>query len=256
MNYDELIEAIESFAPLDDYVEIDSSGIQLKTGSGEFRRILVCLEINDDVIDEAVRENADMIVTHHPMLFYPVKNICDSDVPGRYIIKLIEHGISVYSSHLPFDFCPTGNNAYLAKLLGLEMDPVAAGIHSASGSFREPVSLDEACRITEKALDLPEGYLRVVDGGKAELKRVGLCTGAGGDMIDEALGNGCDLYVTGDLKLHEAQYAKAMGISVIDAGHYGTEKIFAENFAAQLREVLGDRADVIEAVSDTNPYTL
>ena len=67
--YEELIEAIESFAPIDDYVDIDSSGIQVKTGNGVFERILVCLEINDDVIDEAVEAGADMIITHHPLIF-------------------------------------------------------------------------------------------------------------------------------------------------------------------------------------------
>ena len=251
IGYDELIQAIESFAPLDEYVDIDSSGIQVRTGNGVFERILVCLEINDDVIDEAIEEGADMIVTHHPLIFYPLSSVEAGDVPGRYLIRLIESGISVYSSHLPFDFCETGNNAYLAQLLGLEDD-----VHGKRGHFAEPVSLEHACRIVEDALDLPGGYIRVVDGGKERIRKVGFCTGAGGDLIREAIAGGCDLFITGDLKLHEAQYAKAMGISVIDAGHYGTEKIFTENFARQLRDKLGDEAQVIEAKADTNPYTL
>lgn len=248
--YKELIEAIESFAPIDDYADIDSSGIQVRTGNGVFERILVCLEINDDVIDEAVETGADMIITHHPLIFNPLSSVCSDDVPGRYIIRLVENGISVYSSHLPFDFCETGNNAYLAKLLGL------VDADTKCGYFPEPVSLEKACRITEKALDLPGGYIRVVDGGRESIHKVGFCTGAGGDMIRDALKDGCDLFITGDLKLHEAQYAKAMGISVIDAGHYGTEKIFTENFAQQLSEKLEGKVQVIEAKADTNPFTL
>ena len=251
IRFDELVNAIESFAPIDDYIDTDSSGVQIKTGTGDVERVLVCLEMNDDIIEEAVKEKVDMIITHHPLIFVPAKNIRDDDVPGRYIIKLIKNGISVYSSHLPFDFCDTGNNAYISDLLGLTDD-----IHGFCGHFNDPVTLEEACRITEKALDLPDGYIKVVDGGKKEIRKVGFCTGAGGTMLGDALDADCDLFITGDLRLHEAQYAKAMGLSVIDAGHYGTEKIFTENFAAQLREAIGDKATVIEAASNTNPYTL
>jgi len=250
IRFDELTSAIESFAPLDEYLDIDSSGVQIRTGSGVLERILVCLEVNDDVIDEAIEEGADVIITHHPLIFYPVSSIESGDVPGRYIIRLLENGISVYSSHLPFDFCETGNNAYLAKLLGL------LDADTKSGRFPEPVSLEKACDLVEKALDLPGGFIRVVDGGRESISKVGFCTGAGGDMIRDALNDGCDLFITGDLKLHEAQYAKARGISVIDAGHYGTEKIFTENFAAQLSRKLGSGAIVIEAKADTNPYIL
>ena len=87
--YKELIEAIESFAPIDDYADIDSSGIQVRTGNGVFERILVCLEINDDVIDEAVETGADMIITHHPLIFYPVSSVGFDDFQGKYIIRLV-----------------------------------------------------------------------------------------------------------------------------------------------------------------------
>lgn len=251
LKYDEIVKAIEGFAPIDDYIETDSSGTQIRTGSGEIERVLVCLEINDEVIDEAIDKGADMIVTHHPLIFYPISNVSADDVPGRYIIRLLENSISVYSSHLPFDFCATGNNAYLSQLLGLADDQ-----HDFTGTFSKDVTLKEACDITNKALDLPPGYIRVVDGGNEKIRKVGFCTGAGGDMIGDALKAGCDLFITGDLKLHEAQYAKAMGISVIDAGHYGTEKIFVENFAAQLREKAGNKLEVIEAAANTDPYTI
>ena len=251
IQFEQLVKAIEGFAPIDEYIDSDSSGVQIKTGTGEIQRVLVCLEINDAVIEEAIKTKADAIVTHHPLIFYPIKSIRDDSVPGRYLIQLIRHGISVYSSHLPFDFSDTGNNAYLAQLLGLDDE-----IHGFCGNFKEPVTLDEACRITEEALHLPKGYIKVVDGGRKEIRKVGFCTGAGGDMLDDALKAGCDLFVTGDLRLHEAQYAKAMGISVIDAGHYGTEKIFTENFARQLRQALGDGVTVLEAAACTNPYTL
>ena len=128
-----------------------------------------------------------------------------------------------------------------------------------TGFLPHPMTMEQACGHIEKCLDLPQHYIRCVDGGKDLLRKAGLCTGAGGSYLQEAAKADCDLFITGDLKLHEAQYAKAAGISVIDAGHYGTEKIFTENIARQLNakvSVKGLDIDVIMAEANTNPYTL
>ena len=119
MKYRELMDLLEQIAPTEYYEDEDNSGIQVHDGKEEVNRVLVCLEMNDAVLEEAAEKKADMIITHHPLIFYPISSVGSDDVPGRYIIRLVENGISVYSSHLPFDFCETGNNAYLAKLLGL-----------------------------------------------------------------------------------------------------------------------------------------
>ena len=144
-------------------------------------------------------------------------------------------------------------------LLGLDDVEMGSLDTEWRGCFKEPVSFPEAVSRVEKALDLPENYVRCVDGGKEHIREVGLCTGAGGGYIPNAVKNGCDLFITGDLKLHEAQYAKAAGLSVIDAGHYGTEKIFVENIAHQIYVKAAEKGldiDVIMAEANTNPYTL
>ena len=283
MNYQDLIDIIEEIAPLDWFEDEDNSGIQIHTGKEEIDRVLVCLEINDAVLQEAQDKGADMIITHHPLLFHPVSSITPDTPVGRYILKAVQEGIDVYSSHLPFDAAVMGNNMYLAKLLKLEdvaspeddwddpdddfdiivdddddddkfeydMDEIGSiGFLPRTMTFREFQTYVERC------LDLPQHYVRCVDGGRDEICKVAFCTGAGGDFIYTAVKEGCDAYITGDLKLHEAQYAKAVGLTVIDAGHYGTEKIFTENMAEQLREKAGDDLEVIEAEANTNPYTL
>lgn len=295
MKYKELIDIIEEIAPTEWFEDEDNSGIQIHTDKDNIDRVLVCLELNDEVLREAVEQKADMIITHHPLLFHPAKRITPSDPTGRYIIKAIQAGIDVYSSHLPFDAAVMGNNMYLAKLLKLqnvaapdEWDELQKG-DGLSGAVRVsfngdqavlthdedddayeydedevgtigylPVSMDFRSFRTyvERCLDLPAGYVRCVDGGKEEIRKVAFCTGAGGDYIFTAVREGCDAYITGDLKLHEAQYAKATGLTVIDAGHYGTEKIFTENMAAQLRAKAGDSLVVLEAKANTNPYIL
>ena len=259
MKYRDFISLMEEIAPTEAYRDVDNSGPQIFSGAEDIHRVLVCLEINKDVLKEAEEKGADMILTHHPLIFEPESYINYNDYPGRYIHEAIREGISVYSAHLSFDFAAKGNNAYLAKLLGLTDVEPGSMSEEWRGYLPEAMSFEEACRHVEKCLLLPEYYIRCVDGGKDMLKKVGLCTGAGGSYIPSAAAAGCDLFITGDLKLHEAQYAKAAGISVIDAGHYGTEKIFTENMALQLKQKVLDYhldMDVIMAEADTNPYTL
>ncbi len=260
MKIDKVVELIESIAPTDHYLDIDNSGIQIQCGKKEIKKVLVCLEINDDIISEAKKKKADMIITHHPLLFYPIKQVTPDTPVGRYVIELIKSGITVCSSHLPFDAADGGNNMYMAGLLGLEdvalPDKDRIGTY---GYLKKPMDFKQFKAHVEKSLDLPKNYVRCVDGGCEKISKVAFCTGAGGDSINDAVEWGCDAYITGDLKLHEAQYAKAMGLTVIDAGHYGTEKIFTENMAAQLRDAVaggGYKLDVIEAASNTNPYIL
>ncbi len=294
----------------------DNSGIQIEPAKKRIRRVLVCLEINDDIIDEARKKKADMIITHHPLLFHPIDKISNDTPVGRYVMALIKAGIGVYSSHLAFDTAPMGNNMYLARLLKLQdvavpddwnddedpipvtdgmmelheeeeecdsimIDRVSFGADGPRyyqinndkedqfeydtdevgniGYLPKAMNFKQFCTYVERCLDLPKHYIRTVDGGKDKIEKIAFCTGAGGDYVFRAVELGCDAYITGDLKLHEAQYAKAMGLTVIDAGHYGTEKIFTENLAAQLREEAakaGVKLEVLEAESNTNPYTL
>ena len=259
MKYQEFIALMEEIAPTEAYQEMDNSGPQIYSGAEEVNRVLVCLEINAEVLKEAAEKNADMILTHHPLIFTPESCIDFTDYPGRYIHEAVKQGISVYSAHLSFDFAAKGNNTYLSVLLGLTDVEMGSLDSEWRGYFEEPLSFSEAAAHVENALRLPAHYIRCVDGGKDKIRKVGLCTGAGGGYIPHAAQQGCDLFITGDLKLHEAQYAKARGMSVIDAGHYGTEKIFTENMSRQVKARAADKGldiDVIMAEADTNPYTL
>ena len=314
MKYSELIEILEQIAPTEYYEDEDNSGIQVHDGKEEIRRVLVCLEMNDAVLDEAIEKKADMIITHHPLLFHPLSKVEPGNPAGRYVIRALQNGIDVYSSHLPFDAAARGNNMYLAELLKLqdvaipdswededygyiedETSSLLAGddedddlwdtlpradfsggapivryvINEDGNAFEydedeigsigllpKAMSFREFQTYVERCLDLPLHYVRCVDGGKEEIRKVAFCTGAGGEFVFTAVREGCDAYITGDLKLHEAQYAKAVGLTVIDAGHYGTEKIFTGNMAGQLRDRAGEDLEVLEAQANTNPYTL
>ena len=266
MKYVKLIKTIEEIAPLELAPLWDNSGVQIYTGQEEIERVLICLDITEEVIKEAENKKTGMIITHHPLIFDSIKKIDTDQVTGRYVCRLIKAGICVYSAHLTFDNAREGNNFYMAKLLGMENLKTAAKERPGEGS-KDPAELpsgmtgqlcrqmtpEEAASHIINALEIPQDGIRMVK-GKNTIKKIGLCTGAGGDFLDYTIREGCELFITGDVKLHEAQRAKAEGISLIDAGHYGTEHIFAENFARQLKEKAGKELEIIESTVDTDPF--
>lgn len=257
----DLLTELRTIAPRELEEDWDNGGFQINMGKKEFDRILVSLEITSAVIREAADLGADFIVTHHPLLFRPLDVIDGNTVTGNYTIQLIRHGITVYTAHTSFDSVFGGNNDHLAELLDLQQvrklkvwtphgDQEAIG---RMGSFARAITLQEAAQLVENVLHLPE-QVRIVGNPEKRIKTVGLCTGAGGGSIEAVIRNSCDLFITGDVKHHEAQIAKEMGLCVIDAGHFGTEKIFAENFAGKLRKAIRDAAEVIESKAVVDPF--
>lgn len=259
MRFEEVVQAIESIAPKYIQESWDNSGIQIATGKLEIERVLTSLELTDEIAEEAIREDVDMIITHHPLIFGGIKSVDFRDVTGSIILKLINAGISVYSSHTPFDKIEGGNNDYLAELMGLrDISGFTCGddveMIGRIGNLPQPMNLASIAAMLAEGLDVDEEQIRFVGNPDQLIHTIGMCTGAGADLMDLAIDNGCQLFVTGDVKYHDAQNAKAKGIAVIDAGHYGTEKTFAENFADKLRMSTGDKIEVIESKVDIDPF--
>lgn len=240
----------------------DNCGMQIDMGRGFANHVLVCLEINKEVIEEAIDDDIDLIITHHPLLFRPTKCIDNNTVEGKYLIDLIFTGISVYSAHTSFDRVRGGNNDDLAAKLGLAevsdfpgQDDVCSngkpGI-GRMGTLTEPETLLTFAERLSTALGVPGGIQVSGDPCKM-ISKVGLCTGSAGEYFRDAAAEGCDLYITGEISHHEMQMAREMGLAVIAAGHFGTEWIFQENMAGQLREKLGEEITVMESKSRANP---
>lgn len=253
MKIERLGEIIENMSPLCLQEEWDNSGFQIKFEASPVSKVLVAIEITDSVIEEAIDSGAEAIVTHHPMFFRPISNIYDNTVTGNYIVRLIQNEISVYSSHTPFDKCAGGNNDYLAKLLDL-CDVRVAG----EDGFCRTGSVDGQCsageyidRICER-LDIDKRAMSFTGDLNAEVKTVGLCSGAGAEFAAAAADTGWDLFITGDVKYHQAREACESGINLLDIGHYGSEKIFTENMAKYLRD--NTEIDIIESKADSDPF--
>lgn len=257
-----LIEKIEEIAPPKLAESWDNCGIQIDCGKDEIDKILISLEITDEVIEEAISCKADFILSHHPLIFDKLSSVRCNDLTGSYILKLIKNGISVYSAHTTFDFAIGGNNDYLFSLLELSKSCHINSLGGENqeegasmcriGDLKEPKSLDEICKLVAEKLKL-ENPVRTVGKGNQIITTVGLCTGAGGGFLEMAKSVGCDLFITGDLRHHQSLWAKEVGLSVIDAGHYGTEWIFTPNMAKKLREA-AKGVEIIESKVNTDPF--
>ncbi|MCI7303480.1 Nif3-like dinuclear metal center hexameric protein [Ihubacter massiliensis] len=261
MKLEDVVAKIEEIASPDTQESWDNSGIQLAAGPVEIHSVLTTLEITDAVIEEADEEGVDLIVTHHPLIFGSLKSIDYRDMVGAYIVRLLNMGVSVYSCHTPFDKLDGGNNDFLAELIGLKD---TSGFSSGAdldmigrvGQLEQEMTLVEALDLLSVKLEMDPEQFRAVGKPDSVIKTVGICTGAGADLMELAAANGCQLFVTGDLKYHDAQKAKALGLAVIDAGHYGTEKSFAGNFADKLIEKTGGQIQVLASDVDIDPFEM
>ncbi len=257
----ELIDVLEKIAPLHLQENWDNSGMQIDLGQEETDRILVALEITSEVIEEAILKQVSFIVTHHPLMFNAIRRLKTDDVVGNYVLRLVRAGISVYAAHTCFDAVNGGNNDYLMYKLGLQKVyrlPIPGVDISESriarmGVYHQPMFFNEFCDRLNRVLGNPGG-IKVSGAPEHLIQKVALCTGAGGEYWEAAFANDADVYISGDIKHHEAQAARECGMCVIDAGHYGTEWIFVPNMAKQLRKYCGTELAVIETAVDQNPY--
>jgi dinuclear metal center YbgI/SA1388 family protein len=245
---------IESICPSELAEDWDNCGIQIDTEYDDVDRVLVALEVTDQVIREAIDKNVDMIVTHHPLIFGSIRSVDCHDVTGGYVYQLIRNGISVYSCHTSFDALEGGNNDYLGNLLRLqEIERFETGNPLCrKGVTPYEISLADFVRGMAASLGIEERKIAVVGDPAQTICTVGWCTGSGTEFIRDAAEEDLDLFITGDLKYHQAQEAKARGIAVIDAGHYGTEKIFVENMAELLSSKT--KCEIIRSRIDIDPF--
>jgi len=252
-NY-EIKAVLDKIAPLNTQAEWDNSGIQICFGKREIKTVLVALEITDEVITEAENKKVDMIITHHPLIFEPIKSLHVCDPRGRYVERLVKDGIVVYSSHTPFDICKGGNTDYLMKLMGVKNVKAFEG----TDGFVKVGKLSKATTLSQFAYDIANKLsldgLKFAGDPDKKVLTVACCTGAGGEFWFDVKED-VDVYVTGDVKHHEAQYASDAGIGLIDAGHWGTEKFFVENMAAKLAEPLKGKVKIIKSEVNQDPFS-
>ena len=225
----DIVDIIEQLAPPQLAEKWDNVGLLVGDENAKCKKILFALDAIDSVIDEAAETGVDMIVTHHPLIFKGVSSVNTSSALGRRIIKLIKNDIAVYCAHTSLDIAEGGTNDILAQTLELKevsgLIPMENGALGRIGVLEKELPLNEFSQFVMKKLDMPA--INVTGEPAKKVKKVGLCTGSGADrdFMLAAKKEGCDVYITGDVKYHDAQFAEDIDLCLIDATHFYTESI-------------------------------
>ena len=246
----EIVQVIEAAYPREAALDFDNVGLLAGRTEKEVERVYIALDATDAVIDRAIEAGADMLITHHPLIFSPLKKVTDEDFVSRRVVKLIQNDISYYAMHTNYDVL--GMAELAEKILGIrdsevlditmEKDGKPEGI-GRIGELEKPMTLEECCVYVKHKLNL--GSLKVFGDMQAEVSRLAISPGSGKTAIAAAIAKGADVLVTGDIGHHDGLDAVEQGLAVIDAGHYGTEYIFIDD----MRRFLEDKLPVLDVIT-------
>lgn len=216
-----IIEILEENFPVQNKEEWDNVGLMVGDREAEIKKAYVCLDVTSKIIEFAIKNGCNLIITHHPFIMSPISNIDYKDEKASMIRDIIKNDINVYSMHTNFDSSIGGINDILASLLELnDYTPKTAQIFR-KGYLKNEITLKEFINNVKNILNVKNVICCGEDDKK--IKTVGICSGGGGSVIMDAYP--CDVFFTGEAKYHEFQNALANDIAVVAAGHFETENI-------------------------------
>lgn len=228
-----VLELLNEMAPFEQAESYDNVGLLAGRPDWPVERILTALDLTKGAVEEAREMNAQLIVTHHPILFRGRKNLREDDAEGAAVCEMIRAGIGLIAAHTNFDYAAYGVNDALAEALGLrEVQSVAQGMRM--GIVEKQQTPGTIGMLVEERLG---GRARVyAKRPDALIERVAVCGGAGGDFFASAVHAGAQAFVTGEIKYHDALAAVEAGLCVVEAGHYETEHIAIKLLADGLQK--------------------
>ena len=237
MTVQTIYDLLQTVAPFETQMEGDNSGLLVGSPQQEIHRILFALDVTEPVIDEAAALGAELIVTHHPLLFSPIRSLTDESYEGRLIRRLVRENISLIAAHTNLDQAPGGINDTLAALCGLA--EISGEGFFRAGFLPEPMTVRAYADLLGENL---RTVVRVMAPEDRIIRRVGLCSGSGGSEWTQAKETGCDAFVSGEIKHHFALALADAGIAALECGHFATE----EPGVAALAEALQNSLDHVE----------
>lgn len=245
----DVVRVLRDLAPLELAETWDNVGLLIGDAERAASRVMTCLTLTSDVADEAVAGQADLVVSHHPVLFRPVQRLTNETPEGRTLLKLLQHGIAVFSPHTAFDSALEGINAQLAARLGLaDVRPLrplretpaaredARAIVGGGRWGRLPaqLSLGEFLKHVKTALETQ--HLQYAGPQENRVESVAVACGSAAEFLGDARRAGCDVLITGEARFHACLEARETGIGMVLAGHYATERPAVEWLAGHLQQ--------------------
>lgn len=215
MNKNEVVRILEEFASPDTQENWDNSGWQVKLANEDVENVMVCVSVTDDVLNQAIEKKANLIVSHHPMIFPNIKTVEDP-----VICKAVQNGIQIYSLHTSFDKAGIGTSGFLANELGFyNLERIDDYVQIAD--LEQEIAIDNLIIKIKLALNIEKVKLLSYDTAKM-IKRVAFVAGSGGSFIEKLNDFNIDLFVTSDIKYHDEM--KPRNYIIIDVGHLESER--------------------------------
>ena len=249
---------MELLAPTYLKEDFDNVGLMVGDKNKEVKKVLLALDCTLKVIEEAKKENVELIITHHPLIFKRPSSITTDTLQGKKIIELIKNDISLYSSHTNLDSVENGLNDTIVSILGFDNFKILeknkrddkAGLGRIV-SLNESIQLEDLISKIKKSLNI--NNLRVVK-GKDKVNKIAIINGSGQDFIGKAVALGADCIITGDTTYHFASDYKEMEISILDVGHFASEQITFFNVMENLKEKFKD-VEFITSTVEEDPFS-
>ena len=232
----DIYDAIDAFAPFGKARPSDNCGITLGSRSLPVHRALAVVDVTREIVREAARRGADLIISHHPAIYAPIKSIAAEDP----VFEAARNGIALLAAHTNLDVADGGvNDAYLAAI-GLEKLAPVEGTDGCAALARCPEALSELSALAARVkacVGLP--CVKLVDAGR-KIKTAAVCCGGGASFFECAVKSGADVFISGDFRHNHAVDALRLGVSLIDAGHYETERLILDPLIDRLGRLFPD----------------
>jgi dinuclear metal center YbgI/SA1388 family protein len=237
----DVLSALENFAPLPLQEDYDNAGLQIGLTEAEVSGALLCLDVTEKVVDEAMRNGCNLIVAHHPLIFRPLRHISDTTYVERAVLKAIKNDIAIVAMHTNMDNAEGGVNYKIAERLGLKGVRLMAeksvgdtiGGSGVVGELPEPLAASDFISLVKERFGVSVAQCNELL--NRPVKTVALCGGAGSFLLGDAIRNGADAFITGEMSYH-AFFGSEQRIQIVVIGHYESEQFTNEIFKTIIEE--------------------
>lgn len=256
MQIQEAITAIEEYAPLKLQADYDNSGLICGDPTQELTSVLLCLDITETIIEEAISQGHNLIISHHPLIFKGLKHITPTSQVERCVIRALQHHITIYAAHTNMDSVINGVNGRIADKLNLTqrkiLNPIENSIVYGYGIVGTLPTPENCMDFLHKVKDVFHcQIIRHTNPHQKQIQRIAVCGGSGAEFIQQAITEHADLYISSDFKYHDFFTAENR-ITIADIGHYESEQFTKEIFHEILTKKIPKFAVQISSIN-TNP---